>query len=158
MNLYREIHGENPLASVLLHALGATREHFARYRDVFLNADGTRILVLCHCGGGNREEYAEWYDALRTAPTYESDRDDPFDTTFAWITFRVPPQHLERLQKLATGQEPPDLKRMHDMAFAELSGFPREQLMARLPGLTEALNAILDLAASEERDEGIQFD
>lgn len=51
MSLYNVLFGENEEATVLLGMIGATREDFGRYRDVYLNTEGNKIIVLTRVGG-----------------------------------------------------------------------------------------------------------
>lgn len=51
MSLYNMLFGENPDAMALLGMLELTRKVFGRYRDVYLNKDGTKITVISRIGG-----------------------------------------------------------------------------------------------------------
>src|SRR5678809_1375157 len=82
---YNLVHGENGLASVLLIALGLTRETIPRYRDCWW--DGKFICVHTRTGGGNREAYEEQNDQLRHVDGFSHDEDDSFDCTYATFYF-----------------------------------------------------------------------
>lgn len=86
MSMYNLLFGMNPSTDKLLSLLGAKREDFGRFRDVFL--DKPYIVVYTRCGGGNRENY--FPDWVVNHPWYERDADDDYDCTYASIFFKVP--------------------------------------------------------------------
>jgi len=129
MSLYNILHGENQNAELLLEVISLQRNTVGRYRDVFLNADGTQVLVLCRIGGRNREDYRSNWDVIRLHPLYERDYDDLFDSTFAWIRFNVPTDKLDTTRPLSTGAEP-SLKEMTDTAIRNLKQMTNGQLQA----------------------------
>lgn len=88
MSLYNLVHGENPFASVLLSMLGITRDDVPRYRDCFWT--GEQIVVHTRTGGGNRDDYEDGNSFLQGLPTYISDADDDYDSTYANFYFTVP--------------------------------------------------------------------
>jgi hypothetical protein len=61
-----------------------------RFRDIYLNEDGTKIILRTRNGGGNRESYWYVFEILRSHPNYLNDYDDEFDNTYAYIEFSVP--------------------------------------------------------------------
>lgn len=147
MSMYRLMHGENPHAETLLNAVLLCRENIARYRDVFLNADGTKVLILARVGGGNREGYQDFWDDFRTScPLYQRDYDDSFDSTFAWIEVLVPAASLPITQPLATGQDPNGIKEIIDESMHRLKGMTLEQLQAdpAIRKLTDELKKAID--------------
>src|SRR5574338_468778 len=94
MSLYNMIHGVNPLAGVLLHALGLTPADVPRFRDCYWN--GEHICLYTRTGGGNREYYDEpndengtgpWNSSLRAVAGFVRDEDDDFDSTYATFYF-----------------------------------------------------------------------
>ena len=52
MSLYNQLFDENPDAAVLIGFLGLNKEIFGRYRNVYLNKAGDKIIVYTRCGGG----------------------------------------------------------------------------------------------------------
>lgn len=106
MSLYGMVHGENPVATQLLLILGLSVDDVGRYRDAYLNADGSHIIIYTRNGGGNREEYEDVFEALRQHLKYLRDWDDDFDSTYAYIEFAVPDEFLAFTSSLATGKEP----------------------------------------------------
>jgi hypothetical protein len=92
MSLYNMVFGMNPDSDKLLELLGATRDDFGRFRNVYI--DGC-IVVHTRCGGGNREDY--FPDWVEDHPWYSHDADDDFDCTYADIYFKVPENHKDFL-------------------------------------------------------------
>lgn len=111
MSLYNALFGTNPIASLLLKILDIDQAKgkykSGRFRDIYLNADGTKIILLTRNGGGNREDY--FPENIKEHPNYLTDYDDSFDSTYAYIEFSVPKQFEEEIKKLATGKEPEKL-------------------------------------------------
>lgn len=101
MSLFNQLFGTNEMAPILLTALGKSMGDFGRFRDAFINPEGTVITVFTRCGGGNRADYTEVFDEMRNHPNYLRDYDDDFDSTYASIEFEVPEAAKEALQKLA---------------------------------------------------------
>jgi hypothetical protein len=90
MSLYNALFGENPFSLVLLEALGVTQYAVPRYRDCYLNADGSEIIIHTRTGGGNREAHEEGNKFLTQVPGYKYDEDDSFDSTYASFHYAVP--------------------------------------------------------------------
>lgn len=129
-----------------------------RFRDIYLNADGTEIHLLTRNGGGNRDCWTpECADTCmcpgciqtKILPQHEqyiSDADDDFDNTFAITKFRVPDAYLEFTQSLASGETPQTLEektmsstqRIQNMSPEELRSHP--QIGKLLNMLEEAMN------------------
>jgi hypothetical protein len=148
MSMYNLVHGENPLAVILLACVRTHREGIARYRDAFLNADGTKVHVLARIGGGNREGFQFAWDAIRNHPLYLSDKDDAFDSTYAWITFNVDEAYLPSTKPLATGKEPPSLRELtHDV----LCNPQRVQQLLHDPRIRELMTKIMQTLAVKEK-------
>lgn len=107
MSLYNMLFRENPFSNVLLKMLGTDQNNIPRYRDCFLNKDGSEIIVHTRTGGGNRDAYerdGEYWeegmidnDTLRRIPGYKSDEDDSFDSTYANFHFEVPEPFKEQV-------------------------------------------------------------
>lgn len=106
MSLYSMLMGENKDADIFLKGLNLKRNDFERYRDAYLNSDGTKIIIYTRLGGNNREYYTERILDLRMHDLYLEDYDDEYDNTYAYFVFKVP-EHLAALcKKMATGKEP----------------------------------------------------
>jgi len=112
MSLYNLLHGVNYLTPVLLAVLDIDQKsgkwNSGRFRDIHLNENGTKIILLTRNGGGNREHYFP-HDIVKH-PNYIKDYDDDFDCTYAYIEFSVPRGSKLLLKKLATGERLRTLK------------------------------------------------
>jgi len=106
MSLYNQLFEENPDANVLLGMLGVNKEIFERYRDIYLNKDGTKITVYTRCGGGNRMVYGRVFEIMKNHPNYLRDYDDSFDNTYAYIEFSVPDKFKFTASKIKPKEEP----------------------------------------------------
>lgn len=91
------LHGVNPNAPALLHALNLNPKEIDRLRDVSFGKDGDQVVihVFCRTGGGNREDYPN--TKLVEHPLYIRDEDDDFDSTYAHYYFRVPDEVLKEV-------------------------------------------------------------
>ena len=122
MSLYNLLHGMNYLTPVLLAILDIDQKEgkwdSGRFRDIYLNEDGTKIILFTRNGGGNRESY--FPDEVKTHPNYITDYDDDFDCTYAYIEFSVPKGYKNLLKKLSTGEKPRSLKEKSDEYLAKL--------------------------------------
>lgn len=116
-----------------------------RFRDIYLNEDGTEIHLLTRNGGGNRDCWNETDDSapgncdcpgcvqchwLPKHENYISDADDDFDCTFAITRFSVPAEHLERTKNLATGIRPQTLEEKTHAAVERVQGMSADELRA----------------------------
>lgn len=104
MSLYNMLFGENKETSVLLGMIGVNKEYFDRFRDIELINNGTRIRVFTRLGGGNREGYQETWDKIQSHELYVGDYDDDFDSTYAYIEFRIPDKYKETAKKMFNGE------------------------------------------------------
>lgn len=106
MSLYNQLFDENPDASVLIGFLGLNKEIFGRYRNIFLNKAGDKIIVYTRCGGGNRTEYERVFEMMKRHPNYLRDYDDTHDNTYAYIEFSVPDRYKATAQHMKPEKEP----------------------------------------------------
>jgi len=90
MSFYNMLFGTNPFSNILLQMLGITRNDVGRFRDCYLNEDGTEIIVHTRTGGGNREDYVGSNEFLTEVEGYKFDEDDDFDSTYANFHYAVP--------------------------------------------------------------------
>lgn len=111
MSLYNTLFGVNSIAPLLLKLLNIDQPNgkyeSGRFRDMYLNKDGTKIILLTRNGGGNRGYYFPMN--IKNHPNYLTDYDDDFDSTYAYIEFSVPKQFEKEIKELATGKEPKKL-------------------------------------------------
>jgi len=127
LSLYNLLFGVNKIAPLLLFILDIDqpdeRWDSGRFRDIYLNEDGTKIILYTRNGGGNRPHWGFSYAKsqegedcrcpgciisykLPKHPNYISDYDDDFDSTYACVEFDVPEQFKEIAEGLATGKKP----------------------------------------------------
>lgn len=125
MSLYNLIYGVNPAATLLLQILDLDYSRIPRFRDAFVHDE--HIIVYTRTGGGNRayydslgsckEHYPEyfleedppsgpWNSDLISHPLYVRDRDDDFDSTYAWWYFRVPEAFKEEVATMKSEATP----------------------------------------------------
>lgn len=88
--LYNVLFGSDPNAELFLHMVGATNfGKIPRFRDAFVHRD--YIVIYTRTGGGNRPDYEEGIEYLRSLPTFSHDEDDSFDSTYALFYYTIPP-------------------------------------------------------------------
>ena len=105
MSLYNKLFDENPDATALLGMIHITRNDFSRYRNVFLNTEGTIIKVFTRLGGPNRKDYKDVIKQIKKNPFYIKNYDDNFDNTYAYFEFKVPENYLKTCKMIAPSQE-----------------------------------------------------
>jgi len=122
MSLYNMLFGENPLAPLLLKILEIDQPdgkyRSGRFRDIHLNAEGTKIILLTRNGGSNREDY--FPKNILEHPNYLRDYDDNFDSTYCYIEFSIPARLQAALKKLASGKEPEKLHEKFERVVKDL--------------------------------------
>lgn len=113
-----------------------------RFRDIWLNEDGTEIHLFTRNGGGNR---VCWNDSatpgvlcecpgciqtylLPTHKNYLSDSDDDFDNTFAITIFSVPDECLGFTQELASGVPEPTLEEKTKKVTEQMQKMSEDEL------------------------------
>lgn len=103
--LYNMMFGWNPACVLLAPMLTDENPQvfFPRFRDCFLSDDKEHIEIYTRVGGGNRDEYDEEIEKLRSMPTYLLDEDDDFDCTYATFTFAIPEQWRDDFERIKTG-------------------------------------------------------
>lgn len=108
MSLYNLINGVNQCTFWILPMLGKHPDQYPRFRDCFIYDPDReefkgKIHVYTRTGGGNREEYQEAIDEMRSMPTYVTDYDDAFDPTYATWVFDVPDRWKADFEAVTTG-------------------------------------------------------
>lgn len=106
MSLYNELIDENPDAPVLIGFLGLNKEVFGRYRNIYLNAAGDKIIVYTRCGGYNRAEWERVFEMMKKHPNYIRNYDDKDDNTYAYFEFTVPDKYKSTAQHMKPNKEP----------------------------------------------------
>jgi hypothetical protein len=97
-----------------------------RFRDIYLNEDGTLITLYTRNGGGNRNEYFYIFDILKTHPNYLNDYDDDFDGTYAYVEFSIPEQAKDLIKTLVTGEKPLTVSEKFEQTMKEMQGMSKE--------------------------------
>lgn len=148
MSLYNMLHGVNPLTPILLEWLNIDQPNgeyeSGRFRDIYLNEDGTKVILYTRNGGGNREEYQYVFDQFESHPNYLSDYDDDFDSTYAYIEFSVP-KEVEKLAKaMATGENPKTIHEKFQETIQEMESMSPDEMRAdpRFKSTIELLDRI----------------
>lgn len=90
MSLYNALFGRNPFTAALLAIVDLPLSQIPRFRDVSVSEDRKHVVVMTRTGGGNREEHESDNNLLAIHPRYVSDRDDEFDSTYAYFWFSIP--------------------------------------------------------------------
>ena len=119
MSLYERLFGENEEASAILGCAGLTRGMFMRYRDCFLNPEGTIVTVITRIGGGNRDEYRQAHTDIKRHPNYICDYDDAFDNTYCYFEFKVDDKFLETAKKIAPKEQHLSIHEMFEKEIKE---------------------------------------
>lgn len=131
MSLYNLIHGMDDHAEEYLAWLHLSMADFERFRDAYLNVDGTEITVLARIGRNswceNPEEILKYVSA---SPYFLREHDDEFDCTFKYIIYKVPRAFRGEAKRLAPTTAPLTLREKTDLAAAEMQGMTHEQLLA----------------------------
>ena len=105
MSLYSRLFGENKEAHVLLGFVGLNKGIFMRYRDVYLNKKGTKVIVISRTGGDNRKDYRQSFINIRKNPNYIRDYDDEFDKTYCYFEFKVPDEFKYTAMQMAPKED-----------------------------------------------------
>jgi len=92
MSLYNMLFQTTPVAGPVLQELGVKhQDEFERARDAWIALEPEpQMVVLTRCGGHNREDHEGVFEKFRKHPLYISDEDDLYDSTYAYIRFRLP--------------------------------------------------------------------
>ena len=128
MSLYNRLFGETEESEVMLGFIGVNKGMFMRYRDAYLNPEGTIVTVVTRTGGNNRKDYRQSFTDARKNENYIRDFDDDFDSTYCYFEFakKMAPEN-ERLsvgamfkQEVEEAQIPgsPAFKRQQEIAEA----------------------------------------
>jgi hypothetical protein len=149
MSLYNLLHGRNPFSSVLLKVLEidqpGSKYESGRFRDIYLDEGGTKIILYTRNGGGNREEYQDTIDVLASHPNYLTDYDDDFDSTYAYIEFSMPDEHKEFVKEFMTGEKPETVGEKFQKTMKEIDTMTPEQLRSdpRFASIAKMLEKIV---------------
>jgi hypothetical protein len=104
VSLYEMLFRRHPAGpEILAYGLGLDFSKIGRLRDCYpvqppLGEVGV-VHVLTRTGGGNRSQYVEEDNYLRSSPHYIKDYDDEYDSTYAIFEFSTP-ESLKQLKEL----------------------------------------------------------
>jgi len=98
MSLYNYLFGMNPNTDIILALIGLKRSDIERFRDVSINYEENEIRILTRTGGNNRKNYPN--TILIKNPYYLRNKDDSFDSTYAYYYFRIPDEIREDIKGL----------------------------------------------------------
>jgi hypothetical protein len=157
------LHGKNPFSAILLKVLDIDQNNgkwrSGRFRDIYLNKDATEIILYTRNGGGNREHYDENEEGenctctgctiqyhLPKHPNYLRDKDDDFDSTYAYIEFSVPEKYKEFVKEFMTGEEPVTIAEKFEKTMSELNVMSAEDIKKddRFKSIAEIFGKIVD--------------
>lgn len=155
MSLYNNLFSVNQHTGYFLQILDIRMEEIGRFRDIWLNEDGTKIILLTRNGGGNRKKFVNFTEAMRQHhPCYLKDYDDEYDATYAYFEFRVPEFAEEECKKLATGIKPKTLREKFDGVQKEMENMTREQMLTdpRFTAIVSAFKVLEEPGSDSEPD------
>ena len=144
MSMYNLVHGVHPVAGLALHLLGASSDDFGRFRDAWIETDGADWLDICiltRCGGGNRDDYPEVFDACEKMPGFRSADDDDFDSTYCTFRFACPPWDVVATSIREAGAGEESIEKLREV----LDGFKGH----KEPGMLEKTNAAIAALKNE---------
>lgn len=121
MSMYNNLFGENEDAVPLLGMINCTRNDFQRYRDVYLNKEGTVITVVARIGGGNRPAYRQVFNNMMRHELYIQSYDDDYDKTYAYFEFKVPEKYAATCKLMAPKVDRLSVGDMFKKECAEMS-------------------------------------
>lgn len=143
MSLYNMLFGTNPAAGFLLGALELETEKYptGRFRDIYFEEEGNKVILYTRNGGGNREDYEDVFEALAEHPLYLTDYDDDFDSTYAYIEFKAPQSVIDFFEDVKGEKfERVGERFQREIAELEAGKEPNEKLKQFMEGFVNALN------------------
>ena len=116
-----------------------------RFRDIWLNEDGSQIILYTRNGGGNRTYYHYIFAILRRHPNYLDDWDDDGDNTYAYISFSIPEEYKEFCKGLASGEKLESVSEKFKKTLTEMSQMDKEAIGKdkRFASVMEILKRVL---------------
>jgi hypothetical protein len=124
MSSFNMVADFNKLAPMVLHALNLESKQIPRFRDAYLDIDEPgrpKLVIMTRTGGPYRKDYIDENKTISGLAGFISDRDDPFDHTFAYWSFEVPPNVESQIKAL--------IAKVVEMSADPLSGLDPEVLM-----------------------------
>lgn len=146
---YHDDYDEAEMQKWVDEAVNAGYFPTGRFRDIFLNEDGTQISLYTRNGGGNRDNYTHVFRVLRKHPQYTNDYDDDYDCTYATIDFKVPEKFKAACQAMATGEKLKTIGEKFQDSLKELENMSKEEMEKRYAPLVGILKQIEEKTKSE---------
>lgn len=144
MSLYNLLFGVNQYAGVLLDMLNLKPDDFGRFRDAYLNADGTKIIVYTRCGGSNREEYDYVFAEMAEHDQFITEYDDDFDCTYAYFEFKVPEKFLKQTKLMANGEKPETIHEKFTKATKDIENNPDSEYLKKMKPMMDKIKEAFD--------------
>lgn len=98
-----------------------------RFRDIYINEDGSEIILYTRNGGGNRYQYFYIFEILKKHPNYLRDWDDDFDSTYAYIAFSIPDDFRMLISTMTTGEKPMTIGEKFNNTIEEMEKMSKDQ-------------------------------
>ena len=162
MSLYNALFGVNALSPVLLKVLDLDQSggtwSSGRFRDIYLNEEGTKILLYTRNGGGNREHWSDDQEEgencgctgciisynLPKHPNYLRDYDDDFDCTYATIEFSIPEEYQADLKQFVSGENPQTVSERFQKLFEDMQSGQNTEETARAENIGKKIFSSLE--------------
>lgn len=99
MSMFDWAIGNSGWPEQVLMAVRVIPAEIPRYRDHWVerdSEDSVIVAIYTRVGGGNRPDYQEWLSNVRLLPSFVSDSDDEFDSTYCTLRFRLYKHSLMR--------------------------------------------------------------
>lgn len=154
MSLYNRLFKENEDAVPLLGMINCTRNDFQRYRDVYLNKEGTVITVVTRLGGPNRKDYKQVFNNMMKHELYIQSYDDDFDSTYAYFEFKVPEKYAATCKLMAPKVDRLSVGEMFKKECEEMN-VPGSPAFKRAEALAKEI--FENLSGESDGPEGIRF-
>jgi hypothetical protein len=148
MSLYNALFGRNPFADLLLTILKLTQHDVPRFRDCYIDDCG-QIVIYTRTGGNNRFDFAKEIEKLQSVPGYVKDKDDSFDSTYAYFYFEVPEEFKPMVAGLGEEQGHFDPKERFQQLLKDLTEKNETPETRRALEVGEAIFAALDKGISK---------
>lgn len=139
MSLYTQIFGENENADKILDLIDINRENFGRYRDCWLNPEGTVATVLSKVGGGNRQNYEYIYENLKLHIRYINYKEDPKDSTYVYFNFSIPDGKIGEAKMIAPKEKHKSVHQMFEDEIKEANSDPNSPAAKRQEKIMEQI-------------------
>ena len=153
MSLYNTLFEENKDTPIFLGMIEMEKKDFARFRDIWLNTEGDKILVLTRLGGGNRQNYQKEINQIRKNKYYITDYDDCFDETYAYFEFNIPENYVETCKRIAPKEKRLSLKEMFEEEIKQAQ-IPGTDAFERMNEIGKKISNQIESLEKDEKNKG----